>query len=143
MVDEKSHVLIVDDDDMLCKALATRLSWAGYSVDSVPNGRRAIDQCSHHTPQVMILDVSLPDIDGYQVCRTVRSKLLNDYTAIIFLTGASQDELGDIDRFLDRVGGQFFLRKPYDTQNLIGLLDSITGTKRLASNDWLSAWSLN
>jgi len=140
---EQKHVLVVDDDEALCEALSTKLAWAGYSVASVSDGRSALRRCAARVPDAIILDVMLPDIDGYEVCRAIRNDPSNDRAAILFLTGKTRDRAGYDDALLDRLGGQFFLEKPYDAQRLISLLDSITGHRDEAGTDNLFAWSLN
>lgn len=71
MTDSKGYVLIVDDDSGLRRVLTTRLEAAGYTVGAVPTGEAALQVCEHDPPDAVILDVTLPGMDGYQVCERI------------------------------------------------------------------------
>jgi len=145
MPTNRAFVLIVDDDAMLRRALAARLAWAGFQVETVPNGRQAIDRCAMNRPDAVILDVGLPDTSGYRVCERIRSELKDHVTPIVFLTGLLESDMepDQRDAFLDRVGGQFLIRKPYDARHVIDLLNSITRNACPAPQDAHGLLSLN
>jgi len=81
------QVLIVDDEESLVDMLSTALRFAGYGVTGAATGLEALDRLQASAFDVVVLDVNLPDIDGFEVCRRIRGS--GDRTPIIFLTARS------------------------------------------------------
>lgn len=120
-------VLVVDDDSAVREALKVRLSAAGYPVDAVSCGEDALLACSPRAPDIMILDVSMPGMDGYQVCERLRESI-DDPVAVIFLTGTTQMGASSwLEQRVNQSGGDYFLVKPYDPVLLIELIDRVAG----------------
>jgi len=123
-------VLVVDDDVTVCRMLEERLSRSGYRVATVINGEHALRYCDQDPPDVLILDVNLPDIDGYQICEYVRNNVDAHDVAIVFLTGTTHCGTHTcLEQMVNRSGGDYFLVKPYDGALLVRMLDEITGRK--------------
>ncbi len=66
-------ILVVEDDGALLNIISDRLSFLGYQVIKAEDGKKAVDSVLHHQPDLILLDLLLPEIDGYQVLQTVRS----------------------------------------------------------------------
>ena len=86
------RVLIVDDDRDSREALSVILQSWGYDVDVAADGREAITLTLERSPDVVLLDIGLPDIDGYEVARRIRSAPGGEARCLIALTGSGEDE---------------------------------------------------
>ena len=117
------HVLIVDDDMCIRKGLKIRLEGAGYKVSTAGNGTEGIMIFDENGADLMILDVKMPDIDGFEVCKSVKQK---EDIPVIFLTGAQNPMVRDfLPQMVDAVGGDYFMRKPFDARLLMKLIGGI------------------
>ncbi len=117
------RVLVVDDDLCIRKGLRIRLEGAGYEVATAGNGTEAIMIFDENGADLIVLDVKMPDIDGFEVCRSVKQ---NSDVPVIFLTGAQHQMVRDyLPQMVDAVGGDFFLRKPFDARLLMKLINEI------------------
>ena len=79
----KARILVVDDEPAVLKVLVTRLQLAGYQVYSATNGEEALESFHRDSPDLIVLDVMLPKMDGFAVCRRIRAESV---VPIIFLT---------------------------------------------------------
>lgn len=111
----QDRILIVEDDLELAEMLKLYFGSRGYQVDTIAFGEDAVAQASTAVPDVVILDIFLPDIDGYEVCRRLRSQQRTSQIPILFLTGKrGRDakiaglELGAVD----------YITKPFDLPEL-------------------------
>lgn len=112
---DKSKILIVEDDsdtsDMLCEYFNSR----GYEVLTAAWGGDALELCRRIPPDVIILDIRLPDINGYDICQELRSNLHTSRTPIIFLT--QQNGREDVLTGL-KLGAMDYITKPFDIEEL-------------------------
>jgi len=114
-----ARVLVVDDDVRIAAALRRALSYDGYVVDVAGDGVAALTRARASAPDVIVLDVMLPGIDGIEVCRRLRADLGSEELArvpILMLT--ARDEVGDRVRGLDG-GADDYLTKPFATDELL------------------------
>ncbi|MGH2614632.1 MAG: response regulator [Thermomicrobiales bacterium] len=106
-------ILIVDDEPSLLDALSYTLRKEGYRVEVAATGNEAIQAARRHRPDVVVLDVMLPGMDGFQVCRTLRS----ESTVPILLLSARGEE---IDRVVGlEIGADDYLTKPFAMRELL------------------------
>ena len=91
------RVLIVDDDPDIQRLVSYNLSQAGFQVTTAVSGRLALDSVQKHPPDLIILDVMLPDIDGLEVCRSLRQRDNSRRIPVIMLTARTEE--------IDRVVG--------------------------------------
>jgi len=82
----KGRLLVVEDDHDISNMLSIYFSGLGYDVDIAPRGEVALDKTRQLMPHLIILDIMLPDIDGYEVCRRLRINTRTSHIPIIFLT---------------------------------------------------------
>ena len=107
-------VLAVDDEDNLLFIVASAFKLAGYGVVPATNGRDALRLAASESPDLIVLDVMLPDLDGFEVCRRLRSDGID--IPIIFLTArdATDDRLRGL-----TIGGDDYLTKPFSIEELV------------------------
>lgn len=109
-------ILIVDDDVKLIQVLRTYFEREQFVVYTAFDGRSALDLLRRYEPQIMILDLMMPDMDGFEVCRRVRQ---NNDLPILFLT-AKDDET---DRLVGlNIGADDYLTKPFNIKELVALV---------------------
>ncbi len=112
---EKSHILIVEDDLDLAEMLNAYFRVQGYEVKTAAWGEDAVRMTHEEHPDLVVLDIRLPDIDGYEVCRRLRSHRRTQDVPIIFLTEKRDrvDKLSGLE-----LGVVDYITKPFDIQEL-------------------------
>lgn len=108
-------VLLVDDEETFVKTLSERLKMRDLKNDTVYDGNQAIDFVNENEPDVMVLDLKMPGIDGMEVLRRVKKMYPN--IQVIILTGHGTDRDEDESR---RLGVFDYLKKPVDIEVLVG-----------------------
>jgi len=111
----KSRLLIVEDDNDISNMLKIYFGGLGYEVDVAPRGSEALDKTRQVLPHLIVLDIMLPDIDGYEVCRTLRTNTRTSHIPVIFLT--QKDERSDKLQGLE-LGADDYITKPFDIEEL-------------------------
>jgi diguanylate cyclase (GGDEF)-like protein len=129
----KGLLLIVEDDSDISSMLRIYFESQGYESIAVARGEEALEICRRKLPNLVILDIMLPDIDGYEVCRNLRGNLRTGHIPIIFLT--QKDERSDQIAGLE-LGADDYITKPFDLQLL---MLRVEGALRRAG--WLSLTS--
>src|SRR5438046_884653 len=109
-----AHILIVDDDNRVTSALRRTLAYAGYQVSIAANGEGALSIVRTRPPDMVILDLMLPGIDGLEVCRRLRSA--GDSIAVLMLT--ARDAVADRVAGLE-TGADGYLVKPFALAELL------------------------
>jgi DNA-binding response OmpR family regulator len=103
-----ASILVVDDESLIRGVVSAALEREGHSVREAPDGRSAVAEAEHSLPDLVVLDVGLPDVDGWEVCRRLRTR---GDVPVLFLT-ALADEANMV-RGL-RLGGDDYLTKPFN-----------------------------
>ncbi len=111
----KGRILVVEDDTDISNMLRIYFSSQGYEVVVTPRGGEALERCRQQLPHVIVLDIMLPDIDGYEVCSRMRTNLRTSHIPIIFLT--QKDERSDKIAGLE-LGADDYITKPFDIEEL-------------------------
>ncbi|MET0909724.1 MAG: response regulator transcription factor [Ilumatobacteraceae bacterium] len=122
------QLLIVDDEDNLRSMLAAALRHHGFEVTMAANGRDALDAVARERPDMILLDVMMPDLDGFEVCRRLRAE--GDLTPVLFLT--ARDGIEDKVRGLT-LGGDDYVEKPFSLDELIARTNAVL--RRIGRND--------
>jgi len=112
----RGTVLGVDDNPAGLSALEYNLSTAGFAVVRAVNGREALDRCSETTPDVIVSDVTMPEMDGIEFCRQVREARSMGSVPFVFLTARAEPEEK---RLGLRSGADDYIVKPFDMDELI------------------------
>ncbi|MEN6409837.1 MAG: response regulator [Anaerolineaceae bacterium] len=111
----KARLLIVEDDYDISNMLRIYFSGQGYDVDVAPRGGDALEKTRQVMPHLIVLDIMLPDIDGYEVCRQLRTNTRTSHIPVIFLT--QKDERSDKLQGLE-LGADDYITKPFDIEEL-------------------------
>jgi PleD family two-component response regulator len=111
----KARLLIVEDDFDISNMLKIYFTGQGYEADVAPRGSVALDKTRHTLPHLIVLDIMLPDIDGFEVCRILRTNTRTSHVPIIFLT--QKDERSDKLQGLE-LGADDYITKPFDIEEL-------------------------
>jgi PleD family two-component response regulator len=111
----KARLLIVEDDFDISNMLQIYFSGQNFDVDVAPRGSVALEKTRHNLPHLIVLDIMLPDIDGFEVCRILRTNIRTSHVPIIFLT--QKDERSDKLAGLE-LGADDYITKPFDIEEL-------------------------
>src|SRR4051812_29710095 len=115
-------VLIVDDDPDIQRLVSYNLTQAGFQVVTADTGRRALEIVQTHPPDLIILDLMLPDVDGIEVCRTLRQRENSRRIPVVMLTARSEE----IDRVIGfELGADDYVMKPFSPRELVLRVKSI------------------
>lgn len=133
-----SRVLVVDDEPNITDLVSTALRYEGFEVAAVGTGRAALDQIATFRPQLVVLDIMLPDLDGFEVARRLRQE--GRRVPILFLTAkdATEDKVRGL-----TLGGDDYVTKPFSLEELLARIravlrrvqDSVESTSRLSFAD--------
>ena len=114
-----ARILIVDDEPLIIDSLTYSLQREGFDVISVGDGLSALEAVDKYNPDLIVLDLMLPDISGFEVCRRLRTKTT---TPVIMLTARGEE----IDRVLGlEVGADDYLAKPFSFRELLARIRSL------------------
>ena len=111
----KARLLIVEDDIDIANMLKIYFTGQNFGVEVAHRGGDALDKTRHNLPNLIVLDIMLPDIDGFEVCRILRTNTRTSHVPIIFLT--QKDERSDKLQGLE-LGADDYITKPFDIEEL-------------------------
>ncbi len=119
---KKGKVLLVDDEPHILTALEFLVEQAGYHVQKARRGEEALQLAAEFLPDIVVLDVMMPGMDGFEVAKAIRQKPELEHARIIFLTAKSTAQ--------DRVqgysaGGEVYLSKPFDNDQLLTIINEV------------------
>ena len=124
----KTRVLVVEDDRSLARVLEYNLTQAGYEVRSAFDGQDALTQARLQLPDVVVLDVMIPVIDGLEVCRRLRANDETANTAIVMLTARSEES----DQLVGfGVGADDYVTKPFSVKILLQRIKAIDRRRKI------------
>ena len=116
------RLLVVDDEPNLLRAVAACLKTEGYEVNTARSGREALVQMAEVVPDLVVSDIRMPGMDGYQLARQLRGSPRTALVPVVFLT--AKDETADrIEGF--RAGVDAYLTKPFEPEELIAVVNGI------------------
>ena len=116
------RILVVDDDPDILQFVQMNLELDGFRVETAPGGRQALERASENPPDLMLLDIMMPEIDGLTVLRRMRSNPTTGSVPVIILTARSLAE--DRVRGLD-LGADDYITKPFDLEELVARVRTV------------------
>lgn len=129
----KGRLLVVEDDQDIANMLRIYFTGQGYDIQIANRGAAALKHTQQQLPQLIVLDINLPDIDGYTVCKTLRTNSRTRHIPIIFLT--EKDERSDRIAGLE-LGADDYITKPFDIEELrLRIANAIRASERMGLTD--------
>ena len=114
------RILVVDDESSISDLISTSLRFVGVDVRTAANGAQALQIAEEFKPHAMVLDVMLPDLDGFEVCKQIRNEGVE--TGVLFLT--AKDGMDDKVKGLT-LGGDDYMTKPFSLEELVARLRAL------------------
>ncbi len=121
---KKNRILVVEDEESLLKLESILLSSKGYNVTGVMDGKSALEEVMARRPDLVILDIMLPEIDGFEVCRRIKENPATSTIPVVMLT-AKKNSL-DVARGTE-VGADAYLTKPFKSAKVIEVIEELLG----------------
>ena len=114
------RILVVDDESSISDLISTSLRFVGFDVRTAATGSEALTVAEEFKPQAVVLDVMLPDLDGFEVCRQLRNEGLN--IGVLFLTAKDgmEDKVAGL-----TIGGDDYMTKPFSLEELVARLRAL------------------
>lgn len=120
----EKRILVVDDDEMVLIALNELLSAEDYAVHTAFSAKEALERLDQEDYDLLLLDIIMPEMDGFELCKKIREKDTYRETPIVFLTAKNREE----DRVHGlEVGGNLFLSKPISPEKLLDIVSDTIG----------------
>ncbi|MFC1658363.1 response regulator [Candidatus Omnitrophota bacterium] len=111
-------ILVVDDDNDIREITAKNLRQAGYEAMIAASGREALDICQKHHPDLVLLDIAIPQMDGYETCRKIKQDTQTRDIAVLLVTGKGLLPEG-INKHCQDLGACGYISKPCTTGELL------------------------
>ena len=129
---ENSKILLVDDEEDILEFLSYNLKKEGFGIVTANNGISALKKLEKSKPDLIILDVMMPEMDGIEVCEKIREQVNFDDVLILFLTARSE-EYSELAGF--SAGADDYITKPIKPKLLVSRVNAILKRKRKKKND--------
>ena len=120
----EKQILVVEDEEDMAELLQERLKSAGYQVHTAGSGKAGLSDAAEHEPDLVILDLMLPDIHGHEVCRELR-KLSNPWGQPILMLTAMAQPVDQLRGFAH--GADAYLTKPFNSHELLKTVAMLLG----------------
>ncbi len=122
---DQARVLVVDDEDSITDVVGVLLRHAGFVTQTAANGREALARHASFLPELIVLDVMMPDLDGFEVCRRLRAE--GSRVPVLFLTAldAVPDKVNGFE-----LGGDDYLTKPFSLEELVARVRALVRRSR-------------
>ncbi|MDT4908359.1 MAG: two-component system, OmpR family, response regulator ResD [Pseudonocardiales bacterium] len=114
------EVLVVDDDDTVASVVVTYLERAGHQTQRVSDGQAALDAVANRPPDLVVLDLMLPQVDGLEVCRRIRKTHADLPIIMLTALGEAEDRIAGLE-----VGADDYVTKPFSPRELVLRIDSV------------------
>lgn len=119
-----AKILLVDDEPNILLSLDFLMRKNGYKVFMARNGREALHSIQEQMPDLVILDIMMPDVDGYQICTTIKSSEQFRDIKVIFLSAKSKES--DVAKGIE-MGADAYIAKPFVNKNLLEKVKELIG----------------
>jgi DNA-binding response OmpR family regulator len=119
---KKNRILIVEDEESLLKLESILLSSKGYHVTGVMDGKSALDEINARKPDLVVLDIMLPELDGFEVCKRIKENPETAGIPVVMLTAKKNSQ--DYARGM-QVGADAYVTKPFKSAQVIELIEGL------------------
>ncbi|MEQ1553136.1 MAG: response regulator [Ferruginibacter sp.] len=115
-------ILVVDDDPYILMSLEFLMKKNGYEVMVARNGNEAMEMLNLSVPDIVLLDIMMPDVNGYDICKYIKSNKKLKEIKVIFMSAKTRDS--DIKKGYD-LGAALYIKKPFSTRELVSNIKSL------------------
>lgn len=123
---EQKKILIADDEEDILSVLSKKLRENNYSVITVSSGTDAVERSKTDFPRLILLDIAMPDMDGYAVASALAREKTTKDIPIIFLTGKELRPEGILER-IEQLGAYDYITKPFSFEELLAKVKEVIG----------------
>jgi DNA-binding response OmpR family regulator len=120
-------IVVIDDEPYILRSLEFVLKKEGLSVDTASNGEEALSKVKQLKPKIVFLDLMMPKLNGFEVCKSIKSDTEVGQVYVIILTAKGQDEDRDLGL---QAGADDFMTKPFSPREVVSKVRSILGSYR-------------
>ena len=122
MAEKIFKILVVDDEPDILEFLSYNLEKEGFLVETAENGKQALEKAKKNQPDIVLLDVMMPEMDGIEACRTMREMPQFEHTIIAFLTARAEDysQIAGFD-----AGADDYINKPIKPRVLVSRIQAL------------------
>jgi len=117
-----ANILVVDDEPQITEIIDAFLSNAGHNVTVSNQASQALKLAKEIKPDVILLDIMMPEMDGYDICNSLKKDKATSKIPIVFLTGKDRND--DMGKSF-KVGGDMFIKKPFSCERLLEIVNII------------------
>jgi DNA-binding response OmpR family regulator len=117
------NILVVDDDPYILMSLEFLMKKEGYAVKVARNGTEALQIINESIPEIVLLDIMMPDVDGYAICKHIKSQKKLKDIKVIFLSAKTSES--DIQKGYD-LGASLYISKPFSTRTLMKQIQQLS-----------------
>jgi DNA-binding response OmpR family regulator len=115
-------ILVVDDDPYILMSLEFLMRKNGFDVMIARNGTETLELLEQNTPDVVLLDIMMPDVDGYAICKHIKSSAKHKHCKVVFVSAKSKET--DIQKGYD-LGAELYITKPFSNKDLVNKIASL------------------
>lgn len=115
-------ILVVDDDPYILMSLEFLMRKSGYAVLVARNGTEALDCIQTQKPDIILLDIMMPDVDGYEICQHIKSTPELKHIQVVFVSAKTSEQ--DVQKGL-KLGAALYVSKPFSTRELVKQIRSL------------------
>lgn len=119
---EAQKILVVDDDPFILMSLEFLMKKNGYHVLVARNGTEAMQIVKDFIPDIVLLDIMMPDVNGYEICKYIKATKKLAHSKVVFLSAKSSE--ADIQKGYD-LGASLYISKPFSTRNIVKQLKEL------------------
>jgi DNA-binding response OmpR family regulator len=125
---ETARILVADDEPIIQEVLQKKLEKAGYAVETALTGKEALDRVLEDTPDLLILDINMPEMDGYEVCQRIREN--DDIQALPILMLTAYGGVNNVVQGL-QMGADDYVTKPFQTEEVLMRVRSLLRVRKI------------
>lgn len=122
MINSTKKILIVDDDPNILLSLEFLMRKSGYDVLIARNGTEAFELLNENCPDLTLLDIMMPDVDGYEICKHIKSTKKLKHGKVVFLSAKTKES--DIQKGY-KLGAELYVTKPFSTKELVKKIEEL------------------